>query len=58
MNRIASMPAADRLVVFAEVAELARDYQKMRDMFLVTPISFERMLATLHALDQRINQVE
>jgi hypothetical protein len=38
------------------VAELARDYQAMRDMFLDEPVSFDAILETLRKLEARINQ--
>jgi hypothetical protein len=37
------------------MAELARDYQEMRDMFLETPPLFEEVLETLRTLEDRIN---
>jgi len=38
------------------VAELARDYQEMRDMFLDAPMPFERILETLRRMEGRINE--
>ena len=38
-------------------AELERDYRAMRDMFLVEPLPFERLLESLHGLENRINQI-
>ena len=38
------------------VAELARDYQEMQDMFLDAPMSFDMILETLRRLEARINQ--
>ena len=38
------------------VAELARDYQEMRDMFLDAPMSFDLILETLRELEGQINQ--
>jgi hypothetical protein len=50
-------PGTFRLVPPAErVAELARDYQAMRDMFLDEPVSFDAILETLRKLEARINQ--
>ena len=50
-------PGTFRLVPPAQrVAELARDYQEMRDMFLDAPVAFDLMLGTLRQLEVRINQ--
>jgi hypothetical protein len=106
MNRIVSMPAAERGIVFAEaaerlqiqpvidalrervvtwksrffarswarydlavpgtfrlvppaarLAELERDYQEMRDMFLEEPATFDTILKTLRGLEKRINRL-
>ena len=38
-------------------AELERDYRAMRDMFLVEPPPFERLLESLRSLENRINQI-
>ena len=38
-------------------AELERDYRAMRDMFLVEPRPFERLLESLRGLENRINQI-
>jgi hypothetical protein len=43
------LPPADRL------AELRRDYQAMRDMYLSEPVAFDEVLAILVGLEQRIN---
>jgi hypothetical protein len=40
----------------ARVAELARDYQEMQDMFLDAPMPFDTILETLRRLEGRINQ--
>ncbi|NUN92375.1 MAG: nucleotidyl transferase AbiEii/AbiGii toxin family protein [Verrucomicrobiae bacterium] len=49
-------PGTFRLVPPAErVAELTRDYQAMRDMFLDEPVSFDAILETLRKLEARIN---
>jgi len=37
-------------------AELARDYRAMRDMFLIEPPPFERLLESLRGLENRINR--
>jgi hypothetical protein len=42
----------------ARMAELARDYQEMRDMFLGAPPTFDAVLETLNRLEARINQIE
>ena len=39
------------------MAELARDYQEMRDMFLDAPPSFDVVLETLNKLEARINRI-
>lgn len=50
-------PGAFRLVPpAARVAELARDYQEMQDMFLDAPMAFDTILETLRRLEDRINQ--
>jgi hypothetical protein len=36
---------------------LRRDYQAMRDMYLVEPASFDGILATLAELENRINHI-
>ena len=41
----------------ARQAELRRDYQAMRDMYLTEPASFDNLLGTLEELERRINQV-
>jgi len=41
----------------ARLAELARDYQEMRDMFLEAPTSFQAVLEKLHELEARINGI-
>ena len=53
-----AVPGTFRLVPpAARVAELARDYQEMRDMFLDAPVSFDVILETLHRLEARINRI-
>jgi hypothetical protein len=50
-------PGSFRLVPpQSRLAELARDYRAMRDMFLVEPPPFERLLGSLRSLESRINQ--
>jgi hypothetical protein len=50
-------PGSFRLVPPAErQAALRRDYQAMRDMYLVEPTDFEDILATLTDLEDRINR--
>jgi hypothetical protein len=39
----------------ARIADLRRDYQNMRDMYLEEPVSFDEIITTLAALEQRIN---
>lgn len=39
----------------ARIKDLKRDYQNMRDMYLQTPASFDEIIATLTALERRIN---
>jgi hypothetical protein len=39
------------------MAELTRDYQEMRDMFLDAPPSFDMVLETLNRLEARINRI-
>jgi hypothetical protein len=39
------------------MAELARDYQEMRAMFLDPPSPFELVLETLNRLEARINRI-
>lgn len=39
------------------ISALRRDYQAMRDMYLIEPASFDDILATLADLENRINQV-
>lgn len=41
----------------ARLAELARDYQEMLDMFLDTPMSFQAILEKLRGLEARINRI-
>ncbi len=41
----------------ARLAELARDYQEMRDMFLEVPASFQAVLEKLRGLEARINRI-
>ena len=41
----------------ARMAELARDYQEMRDMFLDTPPSLKEIMETLSDLETRINRI-
>jgi hypothetical protein len=41
----------------ARRAELARDYQEMRDMFLDAPASFDMILETLSRLEAGINRI-
>lgn len=49
-------PGTFRLVpAAARAPELRRDYQAMRDMYLVEPMPFDRILDTLAALEARIN---
>jgi hypothetical protein len=49
-------PGTFRLVPTPErLPPLRRDYQAMRDMYLTGPASFDDILATLNALEQRIN---
>lgn len=51
-------PGTFRLVPpAARVAELARDYQEMRDMFLDAPTSLDVILETLGRLEARINRI-
>jgi len=51
-------PGTFRLVPpAARVAELERDYQEMRDMFLDAPPSLESILETLRGLETRINRI-
>ena len=51
-------PGTFRLVPPIErVAALRTDYRAMRDMYLAEPISFDDILATLMALENRINRV-
>jgi hypothetical protein len=53
-----AVPGTFRLVPPpARVAELARDYQEMLDMFLDAPASFDVILETLHRLEVRINGI-
>lgn len=47
-DRCASLPERQ--------AELRRDYQAMRDMYLSEPKPFEEVLATLAELEARLNQ--
>lgn len=50
-------PGTFRLVPTLErQAALRRDYQSMRDMYLVEPASFDEILATLSVLENRINE--
>ena len=39
------------------LAELEKDYRAMRDMFLVEPPPFERLLESLRGLENRINRI-
>jgi hypothetical protein len=39
------------------LAELEKDYRAMRDMFLVEPLPFERLLESLRGLENRINRI-
>jgi hypothetical protein len=41
----------------SRLAELERDYRAMRDMFLVEPSPFERLLESLRGLENRINRM-
>jgi chromosome condensin MukBEF ATPase and DNA-binding subunit MukB len=41
----------------ARLAELERDYQEMRDMFLEEPATFDTILKTLRGLEKRINRL-
>ena len=51
-------PGSFRLVPpAARVAELARDYQEMRDMFLDAPLAFDLILETLRRLEDRIIRI-
>jgi hypothetical protein len=50
-------PGTFRLVPpAARVAELARDYQEMQDMFLDAPMPFETILETLRQMESRITR--
>ena len=50
-------PGTFRLVApAARLPALRRDYQSMRDMYLSEPAPFDDVLATLAALERRINQ--
>ncbi len=50
-------PGTFRLVPPEErIAELARDYQEMQDMFLDAPPPFEEILKKLRSLEERINE--
>ena len=51
-------PGTFRLVPPVErQAALRRDYQAMRDMYLVEPMSFEQVLTILQELENTINEV-
>lgn len=39
----------------SRIADLRRDYQNMRDMYVKEPASFDEIITTLAALEQRIN---
>ena len=53
-----AVPGTFRLVPPAErLAELERDYQEMRDMFLDEPATFDTILETLRELEKRINRL-
>ena len=39
-------------------AVLRRDYQAMRDMYLLEPLSFEQILTALSELEDKINHPE
>jgi hypothetical protein len=53
-----AQPGSFRLVPQAgRMAELARDYLEMRDMFLDPPPPFESVLETLKRLEARINRI-
>jgi hypothetical protein len=45
------VPPVERL------AELERDYQEMRDMFLDEPATFDTILKALRGLEKRINRL-
>lgn len=50
-------PGTFRLVPPAErLPALRRDYQSMRDMYLIDPVNFDDILATLTGLENRINK--
>jgi hypothetical protein len=53
-----AQPGTFRLVPpVARIAELTRDYEEMRDMFLDAPASFDAVLETLNRLEARINRI-
>jgi hypothetical protein len=53
-----AQPGTFRLVPpSARLAELARDYQEMRDMFLDQPPQFNEVMETLKKLEVRINRI-
>jgi hypothetical protein len=41
----------------SRLGELEKDYRAMRDMFLVEPQPFERLLEALRGLEKRINKI-
>jgi len=52
-----AIPGSFRLVPpQSRQTALRRDYEAMKDMYLVAPVSFDDVLATLAALENRINQ--
>ena len=55
-NYTEAKPGTFRLIPKAErLSELRRDYQLMRDMYLIEPINFDDILSTLSELEHRIN---
>lgn len=58
-NYTQAKPGTFRLVPRAErLPELRRDYQLMRDMYLIEPFNFDDILSILTNLEHRINHVE
>src|SRR3990167_9413143 len=55
-NYTEAKPGTFRLVPRAErLPELRRDYQLMRDMYLIEPVNFDDILSALSELEHRIN---
>jgi hypothetical protein len=53
-----AVPGTFRLVPpEPRVSELERDYGAMRDMFLIEPLPFKRLLDSLRSLENRINRI-